>query len=118
MAYTAPVLAEFRARFPDFEATDAAINFALADAGNLVDISWLERDYATAILFLAAHWLTVLSGDGADAPGQITAESFGPLSVSYADNGGTGSEFATTGYGRRYLELRKGNFPGIAIAEA
>ena len=122
MSYDVPTVADFRARFPSFATTsDEEIQIAIDDASDMVDETWLEKDFQKAILFLAAHYLTISSAEVAGAIGDeqtIASESFGPISVSYAKTetgSGNGSSFATTGYGRRYLELLGLNFPAILV---
>jgi hypothetical protein len=127
MPYVAPTPAQFKARFPEFEAVaDAVIAFALEEAGISVDDSWIERDYVIAIYYLTAHILASsgkLSGDaaGAAVQGPVTSESLGDASVSYADKSkvvgaeGLAAELASTTYGQRYLGLRRRNFPPVAV---
>ena len=66
--YTAPVLADFRTRFPEFAnvadplvqaALDEAARTTINDPGNDVTQNWCEGDYADATLYLAAHLLTI-----------------------------------------------------------
>lgn len=119
MSYDVPTVADFRARFPEIDATDAVIQTAIDDAADMVDTTWLEKDFQKAILFLAAHYVTIGAAEVAGTIGDeqtIASESFGPISVSYQKTEGgasDGSSFGTTGYGRRYLELLKLNFPGM-----
>lgn len=117
MAYTIPTAADFKARFTRFAAVaDATIDIYITEAANKVDDSWLEQDYATAILYLAAHLYVQESGTGADRPGVITSESFGPMSVSYAVGSQSNGGYQATEYGRRFAELAALNFPGVVTA--
>lgn len=119
MPYTEPTVASFVARFPRFESADEdLIASLLAEAISLVDDSWLERDRATAQLYLTAHWLVRETNNStATGPGIIQSESFGPMSRSYAiDKSASGNaDLGQTEFGRRYLELRSANFPGILV---
>jgi hypothetical protein len=113
--YTLPTTAEFFERFPEFEAMgveEPAVAAALLDAARRVDTTWTAGDYPTAILYLAAHFVSV----NADAVGGglINSESFGPISVSYAraasPDGLTGSA-----YGQRFFELVSLNIGGPLV---
>jgi hypothetical protein len=127
MPYVAPTPAQFKARFPEFEAVaDAIVAFAMEEAGLSVDDSWIERDYAIALNYLTAHILISsgrLSGDAAGAAtlGPVISESLGDASVSYADKSkvvgaeGLAAELASTTYGQRFLSLRRRNFPTAIV---
>lgn len=122
MPYTEPTVDDFKTRFPEIDAEDDQIQIAIDDAADMVDETWLEKDFQKAILFLAAHYVTINAPEEAGAIGDeqsIASESFGPISVSYqkteAGASSPGTTFGTTGYGRRYLELLKLNFPGILV---
>ena len=84
------------------------VQSALDEAARSVDTSWREADYADAILYLSAHWLT--AEGSADQAGVIKSESFGPISVSYGSRSTSDEALASTQYGERFLELRRGNF--------
>lgn len=114
MAYTAPTLAEFQVRFPEFEdSEDEAVQFALDDAGRLVGQSWLkEGDYKAGIQLLAAHFLQV-SGGAYDSGG-LRSFSVGAISVTYADSKVL-AELGTTSYGSRYMQLLKLNCRGPVV---
>lgn len=65
MPYSTPSAAQFRARFPEFTASDPDIDAVIAAAMLWVDVGqWDEGDYQPAILYLAAHYLK-LSQDAA-----------------------------------------------------
>lgn len=99
MPYTVPTSAQFKLRFPVYASeSDERINSILLEASSSVDQSWVEADYQPAIMYLAAHLLATSGGDeddetddngGSDGDGGIASESFGPLSVSYFQNGGS-----------------------------
>jgi hypothetical protein len=65
MAYVVPVAADLRARFPEFtvdsvdDATVTAfINFAVEEGAPDPTV-WSEKDYTKAIIFLAAHFMSL-----------------------------------------------------------
>ncbi len=129
MPYTVPTAEQFTTRFPEFADNDEdQINLLLQDSAALIDETWREVDYQPAIMYMTAHHLTGATNaadyGGASAPGAVSAETFGPISVSYGGNSGqgagssgawSGSPYSTTEYGRRYLRLRDGNFPAIYV---
>jgi hypothetical protein len=113
MAYTAPTVDDFLLRFPDLSDTeDDVVQRLLDEAMRYVDDSWLERDYQDAVLYLAAHWTS--KEKAAESSGEIASESFGPISVTYARSTDPES-LSSTQYGRRFSELRRGNFPAIVV---
>jgi hypothetical protein len=126
MAYTFPTLDEFKARFPSLTdgKEDAFLQFFLDEAANVVDTSWRESDYKTAIMYLAAHLLASEEGAGGDAgagvtgSGVIASESFGGMSISYDNSKSAGdaaanSQWGATVYGRRFYQMLKLNKPSI-----
>lgn len=105
------LLPAFRTRFPEFIAqTDARIEAYLGDA--LLIFTLCE----TAVLYLAAHLLTLdiesgsgstgASSDGGD--GEVTSESAGGVSASYKSQAAKEKDvfYMSTVYGRRYVTLR------------
>lgn len=127
MAYVAPVLADFKAYFPELaDRGDTLINLVLEEAGNEVDETWLENDYKWAILWLAAHLVSLrppllaIPGGGGSGPlaaaaaGDITSLKVGDSAVNFASGGGgagggggaTEDALTSTRYGQRYLVLR------------
>lgn len=116
MAHTAPTVDDFKTRFPKFESADDDVLAAiLAEVLTQVDDSWLEQDYAPAIMYLMAHLYVQETTGSTDRPGVITSESLGSLSVSYGV-GASNTDWDTTEYGRRFRKLQKKNFPAVAIA--
>lgn len=70
MAYTVPTADDLRARFPAFaDVADETIDYWLTDAQLIVTTSWIEADYAPAMMALAAHNMAV---EGLAAPGSTT----------------------------------------------
>lgn len=56
MAYTVPTAAQLKMRFPAFAAVDdPTVEYWLTDAQAIVKTSWIEADYAPAMMSLAAH---------------------------------------------------------------
>lgn len=115
MAYEPPEVADFVARFPEFdEQADAgAVQAALDLAGRFVDDSWLEEDYEEAYLQLAAHFVGVgLANAQSVGQEKIEAISIGPLSIRYGKQISS-SDLATSNYGSVYAMLRDKSHPAI-----
>lgn len=128
MAWTAPTATEFKARFPAFASVDDdVVNVVLAEAGLQVDETWVsEADFKQGINLLTAHILT-MDGHGAGAEaesaaagalgfktmksGNLTLERF---SASEAGSG-SGDTLGLTIYGKRFIDLRKRNIPGVTV---
>lgn len=123
---------DFLARFPEFsEADEDKITLAIIDAGNEVDSNiWMSKDYASGVLFLAAHFMTMdatqaeLIEDGggtgsSGGSGEISSKSIGRFSIDYdtgSESSSSNSDSKTdpldlfeTIYGRRYLNLLRRN---------
>ena len=65
MAYDAPDPAALKARYPAFAAVaDETIQYWLTDAGRFVDTSWIESDYAPALIAHAAYDMARVSVAG------------------------------------------------------
>jgi hypothetical protein len=112
MAYVAPTVDVFLERFPEFETTDeAAVQFALDEAGLQHDASWGDARRLLAVMLLAAHLLQ--SGASAASGKEIASESIGPFSVSYFKSDTTWQ--GSTQYGSRWLSLVRRQSPGIAV---
>lgn len=126
MPYEAPTAANLKARFPAFAAVaDEAIVMAITEASGRVDRTWPETDFQPAILLYAAHVLT-LDGLGTGAEAEMAragASGFqsmksGSLSLDRGDGFSVtagGSDLAQTGYGRRFLEMVRRNFPPVLV---
>jgi hypothetical protein len=117
--YIPPTADDFFKRFPKFDDGSLDIEYQveglIAEAMTQVDDSWLQKDYAPAIMYLVAHMMTAEGGDIVDRAGAIQSESFGPMSRSYAAGTATADQLSSTEYGRRYVALRSKNFPGVAV---
>lgn len=132
MPYVAPTLAEFRARYAEFAPVgDALVQAVLVEAQASVSTSWVERDYAPAIMLLTAHLLlsedAIQKAQGSvsygDYAGPITKEKVGEVEVSYgggatASSGASGGsdDYSSTEYGRRFLRLLRLTFAGPMVA--
>lgn len=116
-------------RYPTFAAVDPAIiQYWLSDAERYVDDSWLEGDYAAAIMALAAHNL-VIAGHG--TPAASTSSSSTPVlpagvtSVKSADfsmsvtpeqaNARAEGALTSTIYGTEFKALQKRNRGGARV---
>lgn len=103
MAYVKPTITDFNNTFPELLGIvpNAQLTIAIDQAARSVDETWVEADFANAILFLTAH--NLVAAKESTAGGDISSESFGPISVSYSKV--AGDPLAATSYGARYLEL-------------
>jgi hypothetical protein len=132
MPYVLPDATRFKAKFPTFAAIEEpTIANAILEASASVDTSWIEADYQPAIMYLAAHIMTIDgvvvagsdlgSAGGAINAGLISEMKVGDVQVklSGASSGSGGAGTATglrsTGYGLRHLELLRRNQPAVAL---
>jgi hypothetical protein len=139
MPYNPPSLAEFRVRFAEFETfDDALLSVVMVEASRSVDTTWTEGDYTRGIMYLAAHYASIISrqmlvggGGGGSVGGSLNYErliksiSFEGRSVSYenkpteefASEGGGGAAIRPdmTLYLLMYEELLKKNVPDILV---
>lgn len=111
MAYTVPTVQDFKDRFPEIAATDPQIQAVLNEGAGAVDTSYIEAEYAPAILYYAAH-LLILGQDIGSGAG-IASESFGPISMSY-ERGGA-SWLSSSSYGQQFALIRLRNRGGPRI---
>jgi len=121
---TVPTALSMKLKFPEFiNTSDTAIEFALEEAAITVTDSWTVNG-SIAIMYYAAH--LIASGQAAansfegGSGGEIASESIGRLSISYKTNtasnaSATFDDFASSSYGRRYIELRSLNFGGPVV---
>jgi hypothetical protein len=123
--YTVPSVAAFVTRYPRFANVPIeVIQDALAEASDRVDTTWREADYGRAIMFYAAHVLT-LDGQGTGTEAQLAGEGLGDfqriksgsLDVSRFDRakGEASSTLSATSFGKRFAELQRLNFAGARI---
>jgi hypothetical protein len=124
MAYEAPEPAELILRYPAFAAVDeAVIQYWLTDAEREVGTTWIEADYAPALMALAAHNMT-LAGYGTDAastelPSGITSFKSAELSVSFANEvaaANAAGAYAATRYGVEFRRLQRRSKAGPRVA--
>lgn len=125
--YVIPTPATLKAVFPAFAGvSDVAVQFWIDRATRMVDTTWMELDYAQAIMLLACHYM-VGAGLGTGAEAEANAQgmsgfqtirsglltlSRGTTSQSDASMG----EWGTTVYGRAFYWLAKRNRPAVAVA--
>jgi len=131
MPYTLPTLDQFRTKFPTFaDVGNGTIQDAIEEASASVDTSWIEADYQPAILYLAAHLMTVNGAlwsslgagvGGIVGAGLVSEAKLGDAQVklgsagSSAGGGSSGSDLASTPYGLQYLRLLRRNHPAVAL---
>lgn len=105
-------LALFRSLFPEFSSVDDDLILAyMAQAAiQVVEGDW-GAWYPYGLVYLTAHLLVPSSGVGGSSPtasGSVTQRSVGEVSVSFgspSNNPGSASDYESTSYGRRFLEL-------------
>jgi hypothetical protein len=124
--YTKPLPGHLIARYPAFAAVaPATVQAWLTDAERFVDTSWIEGDYAVALMSLAAHNLA-LAGLGTDAaaataiPGGVNRMKSGSLELGFTDeaaNARLGGGFDSTRYGQEYLALLRRNHGGPLVQD-
>ncbi len=124
MAVTAPTASSIKIRFPEFAGVaDATIEFIIAEAVQVVGDTWdIQQDLA--VMYLVAHHVScsiaAAASGGTGSDGTIVSESIGRLSRTYAraaaSDASQSSTLKSTSYGKRFLEIQRGNFPGPVIA--
>jgi hypothetical protein len=122
--YAKPLPAHLQARYPAFTAIDAGvIQYWLTDAERFVTNAWSEGDYATGLMALAAHNMT-LAGLGTDAeslasiPAGITRMKSGTLELGFtndAANARLNGDLSASRYGQEYEALLRRNRGGPRI---
>jgi len=130
MAHIPPTPNDLRLRYPAFAAVgDPVVQYWLDDAERIVTASWIDADYAPAILAYAAHNLA-LSGleAGAVSGGSVGAMSAGltsfrsaSLSVGFSDSHAArlaAGEWSATRYGAEFLIFLRRNRSGPVVAIA
>lgn len=127
MPYTAPTLADFRARFPEYPVTsvsDESVNLLLTEAGRQVDDTWTEGDYKIAILYLTAHYATIIKrsvATGGSVDQVVRQVRFRDRTVVFGYSGavGAGSDQTSSNdqtlYGQLFEELLQRNIPAILV---
>jgi hypothetical protein len=113
--------ASIKLKFPEFSSQpDATIEFAIEEAGLMVDNGWDDAEGTLALMYLAAHYLMVTISRAESGTGQVVkSENFGPMSVTYdTANQPTNldpTDFTTTPYGLRFIQMAEHNFPAVLI---
>lgn len=126
MAYTDPTIADLRMRYPAFATVaDATIAYWLSDAHRYVDQSWMEADYAPAIMARAAFAM-VSNGTpgitGNDAAGfaaaGVTDFQSGSFRARFSDEAvkvAVAGGYASNVYGIEFADLLARNKSGTRI---
>lgn len=125
MAYDAPDPADLKLRYLAFAAVDdEVVQYWLTDAERFVDTTWLEVDYAPALMAMAAHSMA-LGGIGASGasqlPAGVTRFKSGAMDVTIADSVAAAQSeggYSATRYGVEFKALRHRNFGGPSIVAA
>ncbi len=111
--------ATFKARLPEFDhVLNAVVETWITAAKLRVNATQWAGKADEAVIFLTAHLLSSFVTDGSGppteaptevAPGPVSAEREGQVSVSYAiaDHIKDSGTFATTKYGRYFVTLRR-----------
>lgn len=129
---TVPSVDDFKTKLPQLaDEDDANIAASLELASMFVDpLVWTEKDYATGVIYLAAHYLlqqkalSSTSGSGGSSSGAetyVSSVSFSDRKVSYglvksSSSGGSSgalsdADLSKTMYGQVYMRLRQRNVP-------
>jgi hypothetical protein len=117
MAYSKPLLADFRIKYPAFDAVADETVQAWIDEGDTETAGWPDTDRARAVMLYAAHRLAesgVLTG-GVSVSG-VTSFRSGTFSAQMSDSAASRTGFDATAYGRDFLALRRRNFIGLTTA--
>lgn len=116
-----PTTADFRVRFPEFTeaiATEAQVQLFLDDACDHLDQAALGDCWERAVLYYAAHLLTISIRTGAavgiggvanvGAAGAVTSSGADGLNISFGSSSpGSGTEawYQSTPYGQQFLVI-------------
>jgi PHD/YefM family antitoxin component YafN of YafNO toxin-antitoxin module len=78
MPYALPTVNEFRARLPEFADTENGdITAGILAASDFIDDSWIEADYKPALIYLAAHLMSMqamaIAAGGGSSGGSVNA---------------------------------------------
>lgn len=129
---TAPTSSEFKTRYPAFAGVaDAIVDDVLSEAAGRVGDDWITTDQRPAMMAWAAHSLT-MEGFGAQSVTvgsqtlQIAGEvdritvddvttSFGGKTRANVSVTAKDDPLSETPFGRRFLEIRRRNSPGVAV---
>lgn len=112
---TAPTIADFRARYPAFDAVaDASVTYWLAE-GFAEVAAWAEADQPRGALAYAAHKLAE-QGTGGALPNGVTGFKSGTFDAQISDSVAKRTGFHATVYGREFLDLARRSFAGPRLA--
>lgn len=123
MAYDAPTPDDLKARYTAFaDVADETVQLWLTDAESFVDQSWIEADYAPALMALAAHNMA-LEGLGASSgaaalPAGVTRFRSGAMDVTVSEkaaNEKASGGYQATRYGQAYARLLRKNHGGPRV---
>jgi hypothetical protein len=116
MAYVVPTLADFRTRYPAFDAVADETVQVYLDDGDAETAAWPDADRARAVMLYTAHQLANQGlGTGAIVAG-VTSFRSGSFSATLSDAAAARTGFNATSYGRDYLALMRRNFSGPRLA--
>jgi len=114
MAPDDPTVQTFRMRFPEFpEVTypNEIVGFALEEAALIMGNWPSDKGRAPAMLYLAAHILSVNTQASTTGGLTLRHETLGRISQSFADVTGSGQnqmeDLSSTSYGKRYQRLQQ-----------
>ena len=115
MAYVTPTLADFRSRYPAFDAVADATVQVWLDDGDVATTRFSDTTRPQAVMLCAAHNLSMQGlGKGA-VPAGVTSFKSGTFSATVSDGLASKTGFAATVYGRDYLALAR-QFAGPRLA--
>ncbi len=117
---TAPTASSMKLKFSEFASVaNGTIEFAIEEAGLSIDNSWIDDAHQTiAFMYLAAHSLMVTISRAQSGTGQrIKSDSMDDMSITYDTDAvkPDPSDYTTTTYGTRFLELVRVNHPGVLL---
>lgn len=125
MAYTIPTAANLKARYPAFAAVaDATVDVYLGDAAReRVDTSWIEADYAPAIMAAAAHEMALLglvtqSETASHIAAGVTSIRSGNFQATFSADAvkrASGGGLDATPYGQAYKRFLRRNKSGPRV---
>jgi hypothetical protein len=123
--YAKPTAQDLIDRYPAFAGVAVStIEYWLKDAERSVDTSWLEGDYAPALMLQACHMMTLIGlGTGAEAAAAAAGASgfkrmrSGSLDLERFDSGdgGTAGGYDATTYGQQFARLLRQNKAGPRV---
>lgn len=129
MTYTPPTVDNVKVRFPEFaNVPEPTLQAILDEAIERVGPEWVERDRRPATLYLTAHMLAAQGlsggdgsgGGGAAVTGAVKRRKVGDVETEFAGvstgtGSGSGTGYASTLYGKMFLDLMRVNFPAVAV---